>query len=280
MKKFIPFSLLILVILISCTKNPDVPIIPDPSNYKTFIFESTDTTTSTLINKVEIHLDNNGQLATITTSANSATSTTYQYIQTFFYSEQLLPDSSVIEDIDATGTSELYTEYYFYNEDGKIKTMLRPVLLQSFFMGIDTIDFFYDNQNRINLIKEKILSPEGLVTTTKEFNYNDQGNILKSVTTSTGSNFFTGYTNEFELFDNKINPLYQLYKKCNFPIFNPQYSLSPMEYAFMKNNPMRMKLEMIPMDEIEQSFQYNQFDYPVKITSNWSKYNVNIVYKY
>lgn len=276
MEKVNKVLFLILIVVFSCTKSTEEPPITYPSNYNTFVFESTDNTSSTSINKMVIQLNDNGSLKSITTTAISSP---YRIVQSFFNSESLCPDSSLIEKTEVTGESNIITEYYQYNENKNISTIVRPMFYQASYLGNDTIKFIYNDQSQILNITEKLITVSQTIRTiNREFIYNQHGDITKTISSSPDSNYNVIYTNEFEQYDNNINPINQLYQQCKFPIIPPPISFFPIEYTFMKSNPTEMKLQKFTTMLIEQNYIYNQFGFPIEVMSNWPTFKEKINY--
>lgn len=266
------FLVFVLINCFSCKKNEELPVELRPPSYGTIIFEPTNSSSSLEYNRLIIQLDKNGQLETLTAISLLSDVILRKKVQTFYYSVNNKIDSAIIEKTDVMGyNDESYTENYIYNESKKIQQISNKN---------DTLDFEYDELNRINKIirRYKQIHQDSISIITTQFLYDDQENLSKSIHSSTGVIYPNSHETIFWEFDNKVNPLFYLSKKCNFPLCCFLQGFFPVEYALSTNNLLKMKMGNTTPIEIEQSYIYNQFNYPTKIISNWGNYNLNINY--
>lgn len=187
-----------------------------------------------------------------------------EVIQNFMYSPgSRVIDSSIIMVKHWIGGSETFVEKYAYSEN-KISKIFRPKDYSK--SQREIIEFSFNQNDQITLINVTSISP--LDTSNREVNV--EYNKLNISSTYPGYNYYK--------YDGKINPIYQIYKQSNFPIYNSFIPITPMEYGFSENNSIIMGWDSYGLT-INQSFKYNQFNYPVEIKSNWGNYNVKIYYE-
>lgn len=187
-----------------------------------------------------------------------------EVIQSFIY----LPgskviDSSIIMVKHWLGGTETFIEKYAYSEN-KISKIFRPSDFSK--SKNEIIEFSFNQNDQITLINVTTIST--LDTSNREIIV--EYNKLNVSSTYPGYNYFK--------YDGQINPIYQIYKQSNFPLYNSFISMIPMENGFSENNPMIMKWNSYDLT-INQSYIYNQFNYPVEIKSNWGNNNAKIYYE-
>lgn len=278
MNRFNLFLLSSIILITSCKKDNDEPIGFDPSTCSTYIFQSSNIPGSRLI----IQLNASRMIDSISyyyTSMNNTPTST----QKFFYSGSNKIDSTIIDGI-INHKHQTIIETYDYNASGFIKTIFRDVTANGFFGTTyrkDTIGFDRDSKYRVYKITTTSTSETGKSISYKEFEYNEKDNLTKAIYSSPTDTivFPNNYENFFEEYDNKINPLYKLSTMCNYPIYISSYWFFTSEYSLSKNNLIKMiSLADTEPKEITQSYSYNYYNYPIKVTSTEHSFNIDIFY--
>lgn len=270
---------ILLLISISCKKDENEPLGFDPSKCNTYIFQSNYLPKCKLI----IQLNTERMIDSISyyyaSMNNKPTST-----QKFYYSGSNKIDSSIINGYIFHNDLQNITETYDYNANGLIKTIFRKVTTTGYFGTTerkDTIGFDRDYRDRIHKITTIKSSGTGKSISSIEYMYNENDNLVKSIySTPTDTIVFpNNYEKNFLGHDTKINPLYELSIECNYPISVTGYRFLAIEYSLSKNNLTEMITHATPEpQEINQSYSYNHYSYPTKISSTQDIYNLDIFY--
>ena len=261
-KNFIYF-LFSLIFIMSCNKQDTETIKKD---YKKITIVRTIPDFSSAVDSLIIELNNDSTIKSIKTYAFGIGKTfREQIIKNFIYqTNSIIPDSSVIETKNWMGITNNFTEKYLY-ENGKIVNVYSRNSL---------VTYTYNQDGKIIYEFTTYKYHQDTLYSNFKFEYN--GNNIYSAIDQDSNSLSLPYENKYINFDDKINPLNELFKKCNFPFNHDINSLLPPEYLYSENNPTKMEVGRL---NINQTYKYNQFNYPVEVISNWANYNVRIYYE-
>ena len=186
-------------------------------------------------------------------------------IQSFIYlANSTHIDSSVIMASNHSyGTFDTLTENYIYQEN-KLKKIFRQINYP--IVDNEIYEFSYDTSGKIsNILQTSHYHQDTLLTNT---DYLYTNNNLSS---ATDGSLFSGY-------DSKINPLNYIYRKTKYPFFYGGSYALPFAYCFSENNPMHIIVNPIGISA-DQTYKYNEYNYPTEITSNWAYFNFKFYYE-
>ena len=251
----------------ACEKHDTETVTKD---YKKITIARTGLGYSGAADSLIIELNNDSTIKSIKTYTFGIGTVCAQTIKTFIYQpNSKLPDSSEIETKDWMGITGNFTEKYLY-ENGRIVHVYSPGIGEGENSSPVTYSYLYNQEGKVmNKISSYSYHQDTLHTNFK-FEY-----IGENVSSSTNG---SGDRNKYITFDDKINPLNELFRKCMFPINDEINGLFPPEYLFSENNPIKMKIQLNGI-AIDQIYKYNQFNYPIEVISNWGYYNIRFYYE-
>ena len=271
-KKNLSIFLSFIILLMSCHKQETEILAKD---YKKITVVRTKSGYSGSVDSLIIELNNNSTIKAIKAFAFLTDKTiSDQKIKNFIYQpNSTIPDSSLIETRDWRGVTANYTEKYLY-DNGKIVNVYSAVIEDG---GSNSLIIYtYNLEGKIVNKYNSYIYHQDTINSNLKYEYN--GKNISYSAYQAGSPFPESYNNIYITFDDKINPLNNLFRKCNFPFEDEIISLFPREFLFSENNPTKMKLNS-PGIIVNQSYKYNQFNYPTEVISNFVYYNVRFYYE-